>query len=214
MTPEQAAALRAPFPPEAIGQRPQGNVKLDFLGHAAVTDRLLEVDPNWWWEPFALDEEGLPKIQYGTKKAVLWIKLHVLNQERIEVGTCDVSKPELHKELVSDALKRGAMRFGVGLDLWSKEELHPDEEAPKKRRSGKSEPAQGAARSEPPQTQVAPSPAASRECATCGEPITGKVKVVDGRKYHDTAACKPGNPLVDEARAALAGATGEDVAHS
>jgi len=28
-------------------------VHLDYVGHAALTDRLLDVDPSWHWEPLA-----------------------------------------------------------------------------------------------------------------------------------------------------------------
>ena len=31
-------------------------VHLDYVGHAALTDRLLDVDPSWHWEPLAYDE--------------------------------------------------------------------------------------------------------------------------------------------------------------
>lgn len=60
MTPEAAAALREPFPPEAIGKLPKAGLMLDYVGHAATTDRLLQVDPSWTWEPMALDGDGLP----------------------------------------------------------------------------------------------------------------------------------------------------------
>ena len=46
ITPEQALALRKPFPKESIGKLPKGNAMLDYVGHAAVTDRLLTVDPD------------------------------------------------------------------------------------------------------------------------------------------------------------------------
>lgn len=54
------AKLREPFPPEQIGKLPKGGVMLDYVGHAALTARLLDVDPEWSWEPCALDELGLP----------------------------------------------------------------------------------------------------------------------------------------------------------
>jgi hypothetical protein len=60
MNAEQAAALRAPFPPSAIGKLPRAGIQLDYVGHAAVCDRLLEVDPEWTWEPFALAADGTP----------------------------------------------------------------------------------------------------------------------------------------------------------
>ena len=38
-------------------------VHLDYVGHAALTDRLLDVDPGWSWEPLAADEKGLPALE-------------------------------------------------------------------------------------------------------------------------------------------------------
>ena len=115
MTPENAAALRKPFPRSAIGQLPKGGAKLDYVGHAATTDRLLAVDPEWSWEPFAVDDDGLPKFSAGKG---LWIKLTV----------CGVTRPGFGdgtsvKECIGDAIRNAAMRFGVALDLWGKEEL-------------------------------------------------------------------------------------------
>lgn len=69
----------------------------------------------------------------------------------------------------------------------------------------------GAATVEPTKPASVPSPAASRACHTCGEPITGAVLVLEGQKYHKTDECRPGNPLANEARAALAG---QNVEHS
>lgn len=114
MTVEQAAALRKPFDAKTIGKLPKGNTVLDFVGHAAVTDRLLAVDPGWQWEPFALDEQGFPAFQNGC----LWIKLTVCGITRIGVG--DGPDP---KQRIGDAIRNAAMRFGVALDLWSRQEL-------------------------------------------------------------------------------------------
>lgn len=135
MTPEGSAALRLAFPPEQIGQKPQPYKKdspkatcrecggyhglpamhLDFVGHAIVTDRLLSVDPEWTWEPFAVDAMGLPAID---RDGNLWIRLTILGVTRPGVG----DGPDA-KQRISDALRNAAMRFGVALDLWSKQEL-------------------------------------------------------------------------------------------
>jgi hypothetical protein len=105
-------ALRAPFPPEQIGKLPKGGAMLDFVGHADVTNRLLEVDPEWTWEPLGRTEDGLPALdRFGN----LWIKLTVCGTTRIGVGDGKSAK-----ELISDALRNAAMRFGVALDLWAK----------------------------------------------------------------------------------------------
>lgn len=92
---------------------------LDFVGHAAVTDRLLNVDPGWSWEPFAVDERGLPALD---SKGNLWIRLTVGGVTRIGVGDGKSAK-----EVIGDAVRNAAMRFGVALDLWSKNDLDSDD---------------------------------------------------------------------------------------
>ncbi len=123
MTPEEAVSLRAPFPPEMIGQLPRAGITLAYVGHAAVTDRLLQVDPEWSWEPCALNENGTPLILIDGNNAVLWIRLTVCGMTRLGVGLVGASAFELQKQLISDAIRNAAMRFGVALDLWSKEGL-------------------------------------------------------------------------------------------
>src|SRR5690242_7969044 len=115
MTPEVATALRKPFPKESVGKLPKGGAMLDYVGHAAVTDRLLTVDPEWSWEPFALTPEGLPALD---KSGNLWIRLTIKGVTRIGVGDGKNAK-----EVVGDAIRNAAMRFGVALDLWAKENL-------------------------------------------------------------------------------------------
>ena len=115
MTPEKATALRRPFPPESVGQLPKGGVMLDYVGHAAVTDRLLTVDPEWSWEPLGYGPDGLPAMDSAGN---LWIKLTVCGVTRIGVGD-----GKNQKERIGDAIRNAAMRFGVALDLWAKENL-------------------------------------------------------------------------------------------
>ena len=123
MTPDQAEALRKPFEPHQIGKLPRSNIMLDYVGHAGVTDRLLKVDPEWSWEPVAFTDEGLPKISVRGEQATMWIKLTVAGVTRFGIGNVAKTKADVEKELISDALRNAAMRFGVALDLWSKEEL-------------------------------------------------------------------------------------------
>lgn len=108
------------------------HIHLDYVGHAQVTARLLEVDPEWCWEPVAFDTDGLPAIAVEQDgRRVLWIRLTVLGVTRMGVGIVGSGKPEVEKELIGDALRNAAMRFGVALDLWAKGDLHgEDNEAP------------------------------------------------------------------------------------
>lgn len=124
-------ALRYPFPASLIGKLPatRGRPELDYVGHGAVTDRLLEVDPFWTWEPLALNEDGLPRIVWlDDDTGVLWIKLSVLGVTRLGVGTA--SGGDVEKELIGDALRNAAMRFGVALDLWIRGTSEAGVEAP------------------------------------------------------------------------------------
>lgn len=120
MDAKQAAALRKEFPAALIGKLPKGGTMLDFVGHAACTDRLLQVDPGWNWEPMAYDMGGLPLLDGNHN---LWIKLTVCGVTRIGVGD-----GKSLKECIGDAIRNAAMRFGVALDLWAKEDLHAMDE--------------------------------------------------------------------------------------
>lgn len=102
-----------------------GALHLDYVGHAETTDRLLSVDPTWAWAPMAVDERGLPQFD---ETGGLWIYLTVCGQTRIGYGTADKTGGDAVKEVIGDAIRNAAMRFGVALDLWRRTE-HQDEPA-------------------------------------------------------------------------------------
>ncbi len=168
MTAEVAKKLRAPFKPEQIGKLPKPTkrdnpkgrcnecggyhglpaVHLDYVGHAAVTDRLLDVDPSWSWEPMARGPQGEPLMVNGG----LWINLTVCGVTRPGFGDDTTGKGT--KEIIGDAIRNAAMRFGVALDLWSKEDLlgHEDDGPTQKRSrsaAGTAEPKAGGAEGAP-----------------------------------------------------------------
>lgn len=97
-------------------------VHLDYVGHAALTDRLLDVDPHWTWEPVAFAQDGLPSFD---RNGGLWIKLTVCDMTRLGYGNAEgKSGGDAVKEIIGDALRNAAMRFGAALDLWHKGDLH------------------------------------------------------------------------------------------
>ena len=150
MTPEDAKALRAPFPAELIGKLPRiwcgacrdarskvcsqhtksrctecqnnltaAHLHLDYVGHADTTDRLLQVDPGWTWEPAGVDEHGLPILDAN---GGLWLKLTVCGVTRLGYGHPDGKRGgDAVKEAIGDAIRNAALRYGVALDLWRKE---------------------------------------------------------------------------------------------
>jgi hypothetical protein len=111
------------------GWHHRDTIHVPYVGHAAVTDRLLESDPLWSWEPLAWTPEGLPRYDAS---GGMWIRLTVAGMTRLGYGHA-AQKPNQdpgarEKEVIGDALRNAAMRFGVALDLWHKGELHPDGE--------------------------------------------------------------------------------------
>jgi hypothetical protein len=149
--------MRTPFPPHQISKLPKPTkaqndavkadfkagvrcevcggwhhpqvVHLDYVGHAALTDRLLDVDPGWLWEPVAFGPDGLPALD---RIGGLWIKLTINGVTRLGYGDADGKQGgNAVKEAIGDALRNAAMRFGAALDLWHKGELHIDDPAPK-----------------------------------------------------------------------------------
>lgn len=100
------------------------HIDLDYVGHAEVTDRLLSVDPAWSWEPLAFDEFGVPRVTQGADNRLnLWIRLTVCGVSRIGVGSVLAKSADAEKQLIGDALRNAAMRFGVALELWAKDGL-------------------------------------------------------------------------------------------
>lgn len=95
MTPEQAAALAAPFPSNELGLMPKPYgpkdrrtakqrctyraddgrrcggfhenpaIHINYVPVGAVYKRLREVDPAWTWRPLARDEHGQPILERG-----------------------------------------------------------------------------------------------------------------------------------------------------
>lgn len=102
---------------------------LDYVGHAAATHLLLDADLHWSWEPLAFTDKGLPAFD---ESGGLWIKLTVCGVTRLGYGHADkkahMDAGSREKEVIGDALRNAAMRFGVALELWSKADLHGESE--------------------------------------------------------------------------------------
>ena len=97
-------------------------IHLDYVGHAALTDRLLDCDTRWNWEPVSTTEDGTPKFD---SVGGMWIRLTVCDVTRLGYGHAEgKSGGDAIKEVIGDALRNAAMRFGAALDLWHKGDLH------------------------------------------------------------------------------------------
>jgi hypothetical protein len=185
-TQEQWAALRKPFPPESIHQKEGSNGRmLDYVGHAEVCERLNEVDPTWTWAP-AVGADGAPLVRrVGTEEKPvleLWGTFTVLGVTRPAVGTCkaDAWSGETSKELCSDIIRNGAMRFGVALDLWKRTGVVPAAPRPQ---------SNNAAPSPAPSNTVAGAVAARAATvdASGGVATAGQVKMINRLRFYTDA---------------------------
>lgn len=114
---------------------------LPFVGHTAITAILNEQDPEWKWEPMARDQNGMPMLDAN---GGLWGYMTVHGKTLPEYGAAYTAiEPgdktnkgrEYTKQNVVDAhqndvmsaianfLCRGAMRFGIAIDMWAKVDL-------------------------------------------------------------------------------------------
>lgn len=117
--------------PEVISQREVNGRRLNYVGHGHITRILLDIDPLWSWEPLEI-RDGRPvthlhngQIHRRDRDSIdvptmsLWGRLTIHGVSRIAVGSVDAHKPDLDKELVSNLIVNGAMRFGIALSLWT-----------------------------------------------------------------------------------------------
>lgn len=97
----------------------KGVIHLDYVGHADITTRLNEVcgPDNWSIEPMAYDQSGLPVMSDDG----MWCWMTIWGSRKMCFGDAQGKKgPDAIKEIIGDAIRNGAMRFGVGTYLWSK----------------------------------------------------------------------------------------------
>lgn len=157
MDPTIAAKLRASFPIEAVGKLPKvtcptcsdpkqdckehkrakcrtckayvstQHIHVDFVGHAHVTERLLDVDLDWDWEPLAFNSNGLPALD---DIGGLWIRLTIGGKTRLGYGHTPKRGGDAMKELIGDAIRNAGMRFGIALDFWKKDAPEAGEGVP------------------------------------------------------------------------------------
>lgn len=134
----QLAQLARPFPKGLVKPAPRGKYG-DYIPHATITERLLEVVGPFDFQVRDVIRGAAPKV--GEKFAarenaivgVLATMTVTIDGETIsitEVGTED--SPAMHhdgenlKNATSDAIKRCAMRLGIGLHLWSGDDYYLD----------------------------------------------------------------------------------------
>lgn len=192
---------------------------LDYVGHADITSRFLEVDPEWDWEPVARDVDPqilLAAIQTGNPEIVrqvlasappkldgnggMWMRVTIAGVTRLGYGDGGGKNgPDAVKVAIGDGLRNAGMRFGAGLDMWRKETEPAGDSSPTSR---------------PPQQQTTnPAWLASmkkriadadneQELLTLANEIEAKVSGGFCEQPHYEELCAQGNARIQEVRQA------------
>jgi hypothetical protein len=123
---KQLYELSRPFPESLVKQKP-GKFAASYVEHSVISQRLLEVVGPY---DFCIDRivTNPDGVVVGCT-ATLTVEIDGRRVSITEVG--DVERPgdnngSALKAAASDAIKRCAMRLGVGLSLWSQENYYLD----------------------------------------------------------------------------------------
>lgn len=125
----------------------EAHTDLAYIGHADVNERLDLVDPEWDWRPVnvsAPDElwkqalmEGRDQLERFIRsrspvydnEGGLWIEMTIHNDKgepvrRLGYGDAPGKRgSSAIKEIIGDAIRNAAMRYGVARYLWSRSEI-------------------------------------------------------------------------------------------
>lgn len=131
----QQIILSKPWNKKLVKSLNKGFGNIDYVEHTQVTQKLIAVSPDWnfeinkYLEDTVEDMNGIQRTFITGVQVTIQMKVDGEYITRSEVGMCD--KPFFHsdpskvhnngqraKECVSDAIKRCAMRFGVGIELY------------------------------------------------------------------------------------------------
>lgn len=125
----------------------EAHTDLAYIGHADVNERLDLVDPEWWWRPRSVSVDGelmkqalmeghdtfahfldnLPPAY--DNEGGMWIEMVIHNDDgqpvhRLGYGDAPGKRgSSAIKEIIGDAIRNAAMRYGVARYLWSRSEI-------------------------------------------------------------------------------------------
>jgi hypothetical protein len=119
---KQLYELARPFPEALISKKPGGKFQADYVNHAVVTSRLLEVVGPYQWEISRIitNADGIAVGCIGRLTVTVDGTVSTIEEVGDVERVSDNSASNL-KSASSDAFKRAAMRLGLGLHLWAGE---------------------------------------------------------------------------------------------
>jgi hypothetical protein len=128
MTKTQLERLAEPFPKHLVKAAPKGKYG-EYVSHSAVTERLLAVVGPFSTRITEVIEENDGTISGCVLELTVeidgrWVTVQEAGDAQ---GNGRKNKGALLKDASSDAIKRCAMRLGLGLHLWSQDDYFLDQ---------------------------------------------------------------------------------------
>jgi hypothetical protein len=119
--------LSRPFPEAFIVKKPGGKFQADYVAHGVITSRLLEVLGPFDWSiaKVITNADGIAVGCIGRLEVTVDGR-PVVVEEVGDVEQVSANSATNLKMASSDALKRAAMRVGLGLHLWVGEHYYLD----------------------------------------------------------------------------------------
>lgn len=122
--------LARKFPAQLIRTIKKGSHNEDYINHAVIAQRLLQVVGAYGWDWEVVYEEGKVVCVHGRLTADVDGKQVTVSGAGTETFQGD-STGEKIKKMESDAFKRAAAKLGVGLHLWAQDQYFLDKQLAK-----------------------------------------------------------------------------------
>jgi|TARA_A100001388_G_C28774696_1_gene506478 hypothetical protein len=121
----QLLRLARKFPQQLVRQIKKGTHTEDYINHAVIAQRILQVCGPYSWDWDVVTEDGKVVAVHGKLTVELDGKTVTVSGAGTETYSKD-STGEKIKKMESDAFKRAASRLGCGLHLWAQDQYFLD----------------------------------------------------------------------------------------
>jgi len=122
--------LARKFPSQLIRTIKKGSHNEDYINHAVIAQRLLQVVGAYGWDWEVVYEENKVVCVHGRLTADVDGKSVTVSGAGTETFTGDTTGEKI-KKMESDAFKRAAAKLGVGLHLWAQDQYFLDKQLAK-----------------------------------------------------------------------------------
>ena len=122
--------LAKKFPSQLIRTIKKGSHEEDYINHAVIAQRLLQVVGAYGWDWEVVYEDGKVVCVKGKLTATVDNREVTVSGAGTETYSGDTTGEKI-KKMESDAFKRASAKLGVGLHLWAQDQYFLDKQLAK-----------------------------------------------------------------------------------